>query len=227
MRDTTINLSIGDVLWVAPDVRKQLCEQTTTKRVAVDCVTMNELSGRNPRDIWGDYETSLERRDDGTIVAHHAMPLRTITAKVNNSREVLCILDQGAEIIVMRKDIWQTLGVPARSDHIMTMESANRTKNATMGVVENLVFDVGCRELLLQVQVVEHANYEVLIGRPFFALTSCKTQDCINGEQTLTLMNPNNGTEITIPTHQWTKPCPRCSQGMQCTIHPDSYGKGF
>ena len=109
----------------------------------------------------------------------------------------------------------------------MTMESANRTKNATMGVVENLVFDVGCRELLLQVQVVEHANYEVLIGRPFFALTSCKTQDCINGEQTLTLMNPNNGTEITIPTHQWTKPCPRCSQGMQCTIHPDSYGKGF
>jgi len=85
MRDTTINLSIGDVLSVAPDVRKQLREQTTTKHVAVDCVTMNELSGRNPRDIWGDYETSLERRDDRIIVAHHAMPLRTITAKVNNS----------------------------------------------------------------------------------------------------------------------------------------------
>jgi len=107
------------------------------------------------------------------------------------------------------------------------MESANQTKNATMGVVENLVFDVGCGELLLQVQVVEEANYEVLIGRPFFALTSCKTQDRINGDQTLTLTNPNNGKEITIPTQQWTKPCPRCSHGKQCTIHPDSYGKGF
>jgi hypothetical protein len=107
------------------------------------------------------------------------------------------------------------------------MESANRTKNATMGVVENLVFDVGCGELPLQVQVVEEANYEVLIGRPFFALTSCKTQDCINGEQTLTLKNPNNGKEITIATQPWTKPCPRCSKGMQCTIHPESCEKGF
>ena len=119
MRDTTINLSIGDVLSVAPDVRKQLREQTTTKRVAVDCITMNvnELSGRNPRDIWGDYETSLERRDDGTIVARHAMPLRTITAKVNNSREVQCILDQGAEIIAMRKDI----GRHSECPHVWTI----------------------------------------------------------------------------------------------------------
>ena len=188
---------------------------------------MNELSGRNPHDIWGDYETSLERRDDGTIIARHAMPLRTITAKVNNTRDVTCILDQGAEIIAMRKDIWQTLGVPARSDHIMTMESANRTKNATMGVVENLVFDVGCGEIQLQVQVVETANFEVLMGRPFFALTSCKTQDFINGDQTLTITNPNNGKEATIPTHQWTRPCPRCKQGMECVLHPESCQKGF
>ena len=188
---------------------------------------MNELSGCNPHNIWGDYETSLERRDDGTIVARHAMPLRTIMAKVNNTCDVTCILDQGAEIIAMRKDIWQTLGVPARLDHIMTMESANRTKNAMMGVVENLVFDVGCGEIQLQVQVVEMANFEVLMGWPFFALTSCKTQDFINGDQTLTLTNPNNGKEATIPTHQWTRPCPRCKQGIECVLHPESCRKGF
>ena len=163
MRDTKIELTFGDVLSVAPDVRKQLREQTTTKRVPVDYITINELAGCDPRTIWGDFEGSLERKDDGTIVARHSVPLRCLTAMVNHTRELTCVLDQGAEIIAMRKEVWQSLGVPARSDHIMTMESANRTKNATLGVVENLVFDFGCGDMMLQVQVVEKANFDVLI----------------------------------------------------------------
>ncbi|KAJ8594385.1 hypothetical protein M405DRAFT_703794, partial [Rhizopogon salebrosus TDB-379] len=111
-----------------------------------------------------------------------------------------CILDQGAEIIVMRKDIWQNLGVPLRSNHLMTMESANTNKDATLGVIENLGFDFGAGEIRLQVQVIEHANFDVLLGRPFYAHTSCKTQDFINGDQNLMLSDPNTGKEITIAT---------------------------
>ncbi|OJA07594.1 hypothetical protein AZE42_07468, partial [Rhizopogon vesiculosus] len=38
----------------------------------------------------------------------------------------------------MCKDIWQSLGVPLRSDHVMTMESVNKSKDATLGIIENL-----------------------------------------------------------------------------------------
>ncbi|KAJ8594374.1 hypothetical protein M405DRAFT_691570, partial [Rhizopogon salebrosus TDB-379] len=69
------------------------------------------------------------------------------------------VLDQGAEIIVMRKDIWQNLGVPLRSDHLMTMESANTNKDAMLGVIKNLGFDFGAGEIRLQVQVIERANF--------------------------------------------------------------------
>jgi hypothetical protein len=227
MCKTPITLPFQDILSIAPDVRKQLREQTTTKRVAVDYVAMNELSGCDPRDIWGDFEGTLDRMEDGTIVARHSMPLRCITATVNRTRELTCVLDQGAEIIAMRKDVWQSLGVPARSDHIMTMESANRTKNATLGVIENLIFDFGCGEMMLQVQVVEKANFDILIGRPFFAYTSCKTQDYMNGDQNLTISNLNSGKQFMIATKPWTKACPRCKQGMECTLHPHSSEKDF
>ena len=83
------------------------------KRVPVDCITMNELAGCDPRMIWGDFEGSLEQKEDSTIVAHHSMPLWCLTATINHMRELTCVLDQGAEIIAMWKEVWQSLGVPA------------------------------------------------------------------------------------------------------------------
>jgi len=103
----------------------------------------------------------------------------------------------------------------------MIMESTNRTKNATLGVVENLIFDFGCGDMMLQVQVVEKANFDVLIGCPFFLYMSCKTQDYMNGDQDLTISNPNTGKQFMIGTKPWTKACPQCKQGMECTLHPD------
>jgi len=88
------------------------------------------------------------------------------------------------------------------------MESVNWTKNVTLGVIENLVFDFGCSDMMLQVQVVEKANFDVLIGRPFFLYTSCKMQDYMNGDQDLTILNLNTGKQFMIGMKPWTKACP-------------------
>jgi hypothetical protein len=109
----------------------------------------------------------------------------------------------------------------------MTMESANRSKDSTLGVLENLRFDFGSGEMLFQVQVVEKAPYEILLGRPFFAHTSCKTDDFINGDQHLTLSDPNSGKEIKTVTRAWVKVCPRCSQGLCCAVHGELTKEDF
>jgi hypothetical protein len=219
IRKSQIIVPLEDILSAAPDVRKQFRDQTTTRRVPVGTVSVHELAGRDPHEIWGNYEDSLHRSDNGTITGRHSVPLRYIKATVAGKHVITCVLDQGAEIIAMRKDIWESIGIPIRSDHLMTMESANRSKDATLGVLENLSFDFGSGEMLLQVQVVEKANYEILLGRPFFAHTSCKTDDFINGDQHLTISDPNSGKEIKIVTQPWVKVCPRCRQGLHCTVH--------
>jgi hypothetical protein len=224
---TPIAIPVQDIFSIAPEVRKQFREQTTTRRVPVTTVSVHELAGRNPQDIWGDFEGTLHRSEDGTITAHHSVPLRCIEATVAGKHVLTCVLDQGAEIIAMCKDVWQSLGVPLRSDHLMTMESANRSKDATLGVIENLGFDFGSGEMLLQVQVVEKANFEILLGRPFYAHTSCKTKDFINGEQNLTISDPNSGKEIKLATRPWLKVCPRCRRGLHCTVHCHLIEKDF
>ncbi|OJA13432.1 hypothetical protein AZE42_13365 [Rhizopogon vesiculosus] len=164
----------------------------------------NELSGCSPKRLWDEYEHTLHRAEDGTITAHHSIPLQCIEVTILG-RSFTCILDQGAEIIVMHKDIWQSLGIPLRSDHVMTMESANKSKDAMLGVIENLGFDFGGGEIQLQVQVIKKAPFKILLGRPFYAHTSCVTRDTINGDQNITLSDPNTGKEITIATRNWLK----------------------
>jgi hypothetical protein len=125
----------------------------------------------------------------------------------------------------MPHSVWRTLGgIPLRSDHKLTMESVNTSTNETLGVIENLPLDFRAGEMLFQVQVVPTANFDVLLGRPFFTLTSCRMEDLPNGEQDVTLTDPNTGKVIRIPTNRWAKKCAGCEAGAH---PPDACKKGF
>jgi hypothetical protein len=57
-------------------------------------------------------------------------------------------------------------------------------------------------DIYLQVQVMPNAPYDILLGRPFYALTECITKDFANRDQHLTVTDPNTRKCITIPTRE-------------------------
>jgi hypothetical protein len=56
---------------------------------------------------------------------------------------LMCVLDQGTEVVVMPKVVWKSLGIGMRLDYHLNMESINISKDATLGVVENILLDFG------------------------------------------------------------------------------------
>jgi hypothetical protein len=52
------------------------------------------------------------------------------------------------------------------------MESANNTRNHTLSLVQNVCLTLRPISLSLQIQVIEDTPFEVLLGRPFFTLSS-------------------------------------------------------
>ena len=74
------------------------------------------------------------------------------------------ILDSGSEVVAMPKRIWEELGLPLCSNHVLRMTSANTSVDLTIGVLENLALDFGAGEVLLQVQIMGHANFDLLLG---------------------------------------------------------------
>ena len=72
-------------------------------------------------------------------MAHHSVPLQSLEAKiVGTVWSILGVLDSGSEIVAMPKRVWEDLGLPVQSDHVMTMSNANTSTKSTLSVVENL-----------------------------------------------------------------------------------------
>ena len=136
---------------------------------------------------------------------------------VGTGRMINAVLDSGSEIVAMSKRIWEGLGPPVRSDHVMTISNTNTSTESTIGVVENLALDFGTGEVYLQVQVVPHTNFNLLLRRPFQCLLSAKTNDFPEGSQLITLHDPDSGKAYKILTRAWTEGCPRCQQKLPCT----------
>ena len=64
----------------------------------------------------------------------------------------------------------------------MTIESASSGKTTSLGLVEDHPVRIGPIMVFLQIQVVDSAPFEVLLGRPFFDITSCTavvTNGCV------------------------------------------------
>ena len=107
------------------------------------------------------------------------------------------------------------------------MSSANASIDTTLGVLENLVINFGAGKVMVQVQILACANFDLLLGRPFHCLMSANTEDFPDGSQTITLHDPNTGKQFMLPMHPWSEGCPHCCKKTQCNSHKSVVEMGF
>jgi hypothetical protein len=221
--ETSVPVPVKELFAVSPEFRKQFHNLTMTKRVtsgSANQVQVNELSGRDPDHISREFGDWILHNEDGLIVAHHNLPLRCLDAKVTGKHvNLTCVLDSRSKIIAMPKRIWEKLGLPIRSDHTMTMSSANTSTDATLGVLDNLALNFGPGEVCVQVQVLARVNFDLQLGRPFHCPMSATTNDYLDGNQDITLHDLNPGKEYKLLTQPWKEGCPCCRKGIKCSSH--------
>lgn len=197
--DTPVVITHRQFLAASPEVRRFVKEQVTTKRVPTTTAKVSSFEGVEDT-ISSLIHSPQTSEPNNLIVANDVEDLRTIELEVEGKIKVDAILDEGSQIISMRRDVWEKLGIPMRSDKFMVMESANSSREPTMGFLPNLRVSVGDCTLYLQVQVVENASYEILLGRPFLTLTQANTRHLSNGGSYITLVDPNSNQVVTVPT---------------------------
>ena len=132
-----------DLLIVAPEFRKQLCELITVKHVTTNpsshVVQVNGLSGCDPLVVTQEYGDQVIRNDDGLIVVHHSLPLRALEAKIPGTcHSLMGVLDSGSKVVAMPKCGWKELGLPLCSDHVLQMMSANTSVCYAVCVIKSL-----------------------------------------------------------------------------------------
>lgn len=190
MLDSKVEMTNREVLAISNEVRKGVKELVQTKKVG---------SGGTAEMLFSSAGTwSGEWSGPGTIVKD-SLPLRTIDGMFEDKIICECVLDQGAQFIAVRKDVWKAMDIPRYDDRTVLLEAANQTKSKTLGQASMRVA-IGPIVLSIVAHVVESAPFEVLLGRPFYAATQCLTKDYSNGEQEITLTGPNGEGTITLAT---------------------------
>src|SRR4051812_33411015 len=102
------------------------------------------------------------------IVAAESQSLRAITPRINGDLLVQSILDPGCQIVAMSRAVWNALKTTSLNpNYRISVQSANGTKDPSLGLVENLPFTFGGITVLFQVHVLENPAYDILLGRPF------------------------------------------------------------
>jgi hypothetical protein len=187
-----VSLTVAEAIALCPEVRKFFKEGTTTRRIpTVDAPTQANMVSTFY--LAPDEEEEL-------VEGAHSLPLRTLQVSLNEEITAMAIIDSGCQIIIMRLDIWEKLGLPLLPDHIMVLELANGKSNAMKGMLPRVTFRVGEIRLPCPVQVIEEAPFEVLLGRPFTALAEANIQEFRNGEIHVKLKDPNTGLVQQFPT---------------------------
>jgi len=70
------------------------------------------------------------------------------------------------------------------------MEGANGATNWTIGCAENLILQVGDMLIKTHAHVVEHASFDILLGRPFQQAAGFRFEDLPSGKVEVSVRDP-------------------------------------
>jgi len=100
------SITVGDLLAISPDLRKEAVDYAKTHCIPSFAAT-NEISAISPPHV--EYST----------------PLCELKVTVNGVHEELALLDDGSEIVVIREDIWKASQAKINSNVKMHMQTAH------------------------------------------------------------------------------------------------------
>jgi hypothetical protein len=136
------------------------------------------------------------------LVARESQGLRAIYPLINGVGEVESLLDSGSQIISMARTVAQKLEISWDPDITIDMESANRSIEKTLGLAKNVPIVCGGITVYLQIHILASPAYKVLLGRPFDTITESLVKNERDGNQTLTLTDPNTGERCQMHTYE-------------------------
>ena len=152
--DIPVHVTPHELLAISTDIRKKMKDMVTACHVPVTAPTIQDTLYTNV--------TAPDTSD--LIVAVDAALLRTVEGILDGQIAAECLLDQGSSIVAMRRDVWEKLGNPIHSEHVIHMESSHGTIAPTLGLIKNFPLQIGPCMFHVQMQVADTLPCEVLVG---------------------------------------------------------------
>ncbi|EED79153.1 predicted protein [Postia placenta Mad-698-R] len=214
MKSQFVTLTPEELLSIAPDrvltepiasahiVEIGADEVTAVSQLSCSCATLEPGATIVP----DPYETYLKHIPHGEhpaefTIARDSNAIHLIIALVDNKEQIECIVDPGLQIVAMSEEVCLGLNLLFDPTIQLNMQSANGEVDRSLGLIQNVPFCIGEIILYLQAHVIRNTAYDILLSRPFDMLTQSVVKNFADENQTITILCPNTGETVTIPTY--------------------------
>ena len=143
------SITVGDLLTISPDLRKEAVEYTCTHRVPA-LAAANKLSTAVPPPL-----------------IKYSTPLRELKVTLNGIHEEFGLLDNGSEIVIIREDIWKASQAKINSQVRTHMQTANGSIQEMPGCIEMLEIDIKGIKSWAHAFVIPETPYRILLSCPW------------------------------------------------------------
>lgn len=175
---------------------------------------LEEADGDLPRgaivleDPVEQYINSLEDHQEPVriIAASESQSLKALYPVINGVGTKESLIDGGSQIVSMSLAAATELKLSWDPRVIIHMQSANRQVVPTEGLARNVPFLFNEITVYLQVHILRHVAYQVLLGRPWEVLTACNIKNHPDGSQVVTLTDPNTKEMCAMPSYDRGRP---------------------
>ena len=157
-------ITLAHIFAACPPVRKEIVERLRPRRV--ETASFEQADGEE-MDLVSVLGLATRRK------AKFSLPLREIDILVNSHKTKAGMLDQGSQIVVIRKDLANEVGTQINTQRVLQMEGANSSMSRTLGCAEDLEMRIGDVSFTIHAHVVCTAPFRLLLGRPFHHLLLC------------------------------------------------------
>lgn len=216
--DTSVTLTTRELCAVSLDARKRMKEFVTSKRypnttALVDLTEAQAEFAANPQsqflaDVFHNESVRPTFREHRTMkgiaVADASVPLRCVSVTLNDKVDIDATIDCASSIVAINKETWEKTGLSCSPDQAIKLRSAQNTLAMTKGMLGDLPVSIGSATIYLQVQVAPSLPCPMLLGLPFFKLSSAHLAFRPSGEAELLIQDPNTLAVLALPTRPVT-----------------------
>ena len=150
--DLGVNLTVGELLASAPAVEKQLTKAISEDEAVqfrVNTLESSEgLEARKPRS-W------------------YSMGSPKAKVRLEDGSKVTALLDTGAEINVMTREVMEDAGLAMRRGPKLELVSHTGHSRPFLGLCEDVEVAIGGLKTRHPIFVVEHGDHDLVLGQPF------------------------------------------------------------
>jgi len=130
-------------------------------------------------------------------------PLREIEVVVMGRCREWGLLDKGSEVVIVREDLCNEMGLVVNRERKMTMQTANRGKEGMLGCVEYLELEVEGVRTYAHAFMVQLAPYWLLLERPWQKGVKLGKIERVDGSVEVEISDPKEEMRwVVVPTRE-------------------------